>query len=144
MLRPFSDDVEGVDAMGNAGEPTEDELRTIVETFLDNCIEEPGIKVSEPRKPVDIARWRRTQALKHINDKNESDRSDEDAMILHIDASITRLAGKSPRAARVMELRYFGRLSEDSIARRIRRTEDTVSRDMRIGRAFLLLGLASK
>jgi len=57
--------------------------------------------------------------------------------ILELDQALTRLAGLSERLARVVELRFFGDLSEDETAEVLGVTDRTVRRDWRKARSFL-------
>jgi len=56
---------------------------------------------------------------------------------LEIDEALTRLAGEDRRAADVVELRFFGGMTADQIARRLNVSEPTVRRDWRFARAWL-------
>ena len=62
--------------------------------------------------------------------------------ILDLDRALARLAEIDPRAASVVEWRYFGGLSEPEIAEALGVTERTVRRDWRQARAFLFRELA--
>jgi RNA polymerase sigma factor (TIGR02999 family) len=62
--------------------------------------------------------------------------------ILGLDQALARLAELDPRAASVIEWRYFGGLSEAEIAAALGVTERTVRRDWRQARAFLYRELA--
>jgi RNA polymerase sigma factor (TIGR02999 family) len=66
-------------------------------------------------------------------------RLDED--MLGLDTALTRLAGVEPRLAQVVELRYFGGLSELEIAALLRRSERSVRRDWQKARMYLLASL---
>lgn len=61
--------------------------------------------------------------------------------LLSLDQALTVLAGIDRRLARVVELRYFGGLSEREAAEVLEVTERTVSRDWRKARAWLLARL---
>lgn len=58
--------------------------------------------------------------------------------LLSLDQALNGLADIDRRLARVVELRYFGGLSEREVAGVLGITERTVSRDWRKARAFLL------
>lgn len=62
---------------------------------------------------------------------------DEPDMLLAIDASLTRLAELSPRLARLVELRFYGGLSEAEAATELGVTVRTVQRDWAKARMLL-------
>ncbi|MCF7221777.1 ECF-type sigma factor [Marilutibacter chinensis] len=66
-------------------------------------------------------------------------RLDEDT--LGLDAALTRLADVDKRLAQVVELRYFGGLSELEIAGLLDRSERSIRRDWQKARLFLLASL---
>ena len=57
--------------------------------------------------------------------------------ILALDAALARLATLDPRAARVVELRYFAGLQEDEVAEILQVSLITVKRDWKAARAWL-------
>ncbi|MEZ4475637.1 MAG: ECF-type sigma factor [bacterium] len=57
--------------------------------------------------------------------------------VLALDAVLTRLAELDPRRARVVELRFFGGLTNEEIARETGSSVATVERDWRAARAWL-------
>lgn len=61
---------------------------------------------------------------------------DEDVLLL--DQSLTKLATVDPRAARVVELRFFGGLSEEETADVLGVSVITVKRDWKAARAWLV------
>jgi RNA polymerase sigma factor (TIGR02999 family) len=61
--------------------------------------------------------------------------------ILALDQALSRLAGIDPRLARIVELRYFGGLSVEEVARVLDVSEPTVKRDWRKARALLFHAL---
>lgn len=63
-------------------------------------------------------------------------------VLLTLDDALTRLAAFDARAARVVELRFFGGLSEEEAARALEVSERTVRRDWRAARAFLKAALS--
>jgi RNA polymerase sigma-70 factor (ECF subfamily) len=67
---------------------------------------------------------------------------DED--LLDLDRALTLLAGADSRAARVVELRFFGGLQEDEVAGLLGVSLITVKRDWKVARAWLLSRLTSK
>jgi len=60
-----------------------------------------------------------------------------DIDLLALDAALDRLATLDPRQSRVVELRFFGGLTEDEIAEVIGVSPPTVKRDWRLARAAL-------
>ena len=59
-----------------------------------------------------------------------------------LDDALTALAGIDERRSRVVELRYFGGLSVEDTAEVLQVSPDTVMRDWRLARGFLLRELA--
>ena len=57
--------------------------------------------------------------------------------LIALDDALERLAGMDPRKARVIELRFFGGLSVAETAAVLQVSEDTVTRDWRLARAWL-------
>jgi RNA polymerase sigma-70 factor (ECF subfamily) len=57
--------------------------------------------------------------------------------LILLDAALTRLAEFDQRRARVLELRFFGGLTEEEAARAIGISVATIRRDMRIAEAWL-------
>lgn len=79
-----------------------------------------------------------------ITDLDEaSDPGEESPLeqLLALDQALEALAAFDPRLARVVELRYFGGLSEQEIADSFDLTVRTVRRDWRRARAYLLMRL---
>jgi RNA polymerase sigma-70 factor, ECF subfamily len=62
-------------------------------------------------------------------------RLDED--MLALDAALSKLAALDPRAAQVVELRFFGGLEEDQVAEVLGVSTITVKRDWKAARAWL-------
>lgn len=60
---------------------------------------------------------------------------------LGLDAALTKLASVDPKLAQLVELRYFGGLSEMEIAGMMERSERTVRRDWKKARMYLLASL---
>jgi RNA polymerase sigma factor (sigma-70 family) len=67
---------------------------------------------------------------------------DED--ILALDQALSKLATVDPRAARVVELRFFAGLQEDETAMALGVSEITVKRDWKAARAWLISHLHSR
>jgi len=57
--------------------------------------------------------------------------------VLELDEALARLANQAPRPARIVELRYFGGLSELEVAQVLRVSRRTVQCDWRWARAWL-------
>jgi RNA polymerase sigma factor (TIGR02999 family) len=68
--------------------------------------------------------------------------SDED--LLDLDQALSKLAKADPRAARVVEMRFFGGLQEDEVAEVLGVSVITVKRDWKVARAWLLNQLATR
>jgi len=64
--------------------------------------------------------------------------------VLALDESLDALAGIDNRKSRVIELRYFGGLNIDETAEVLGVSVDTVKRDFRMARAWLLAELSGK
>ena len=60
-----------------------------------------------------------------------------DEQMLALDEALSRLAQLSPRAAKVIELRFFGGLTETEIATLLKLARRTVNRDWDMARAWL-------
>jgi RNA polymerase sigma factor (TIGR02999 family) len=58
--------------------------------------------------------------------------------ILFLDEALTKLEKADPRAARVVELRFFGGLQEDEVAEVLGVSIITVKRDWKVARAWLI------
>jgi RNA polymerase sigma-70 factor, ECF subfamily len=69
-------------------------------------------------------------------------RRDED--ILALDQALSKLATVDPRAAQVVELRFFAGLQEDEAAMALDVSEITVKRDWKAARAWLISHLHSR
>lgn len=65
-----------------------------------------------------------------------------DARVLDLDEALTRLDRLDQRAAKVVELRYFGGLTEREISEALEISVATVKRDWNFARAWLLKELA--
>ena len=66
-----------------------------------------------------------------------------DGFILALDAALESLARLAPRQARVVELRYFGGLSEEETAEVMQSSRRTVRRDWQFARAWLMHQLSN-
>jgi RNA polymerase sigma factor (sigma-70 family) len=64
--------------------------------------------------------------------------------LIALDDALDRLSEVDPRKGRVVELRFFGGLSVQETAEVLRLSGDTVLRDWRLARAWLLVELSGK
>jgi len=64
--------------------------------------------------------------------------------VLAVDRALTALAALNERLGRLVELRFFGGLTEEETAQAMGTSERTVRRDWRKARAFLLQALAGQ
>ncbi len=92
---------------------------------------------------VDAARKRSTNkhgaGLERINVDDVLDLSQsKDSRLVALDDALTELQELNPRAARIVELRYFGGLSIEETAAALRISVETVTRDWRLARGWLL------
>jgi RNA polymerase sigma factor (TIGR02999 family) len=69
---------------------------------------------------------------------------DKGRAVIALDEALDRLAEIDPRKARVIELRFFGGLSVEETAKVLSVSPDTVTRDWRLARSWLLLELAGQ
>jgi RNA polymerase sigma factor (TIGR02999 family) len=65
-----------------------------------------------------------------------------DRFILDVDEALTAFSQVAPRQARVVELRYFGGLTEEEIVAALKISPRTVRRDWDLARAWLLRELS--
>ena len=65
-----------------------------------------------------------------------------DRSILALDEALTAFSRLAPRQAKVVELRYFGGLTEEEIVAALKISPRTVRRDWDLARAWLLLALS--
>ena len=70
--------------------------------------------------------------------------STRDEDILALDKALSKLATVDPRAARVIELRFFAGLQEDEVAMVLGVSIITVKRDWKAARAWLISQLCSR
>jgi RNA polymerase sigma-70 factor, ECF subfamily len=64
--------------------------------------------------------------------------------VLELDDALTALEELDPRKAKVVELRFFGGLSVEETAEVLKVSPDTVTRDWRLAKAWLLKELSQK
>ena len=92
---------------------------------------------------VDAARARNTNkrgggALKVNLDETALLSNAPDRSILALDEALTEFSQVAPRQAKVVELRYFGGLTEEEIVAALKISARTVRRDWDLARAWLL------
>lgn len=75
--------------------------------------------------------------LLHLDETTEPVQGSRLEELLILDEALDNLVKLDPRLAQVVEMRYFGGLSEQEIARVLKVNERTVRRDWRKARAFL-------
>ena len=83
---------------------------------------------------VDHARRRATHE-RVVSSMQTDDRIEQDT--LDLDLALRKLEGAHPRAAQVVELRYFGGMSIEEIAEYLEVSPATVKRDWLVARAWL-------
>ena len=69
---------------------------------------------------------------------------ERDASLVALDAALTALAAVDERKSRVVELRYFGGLTEAETAAVLHVSPETVQRDWRVAKAWLLRQLSGE
>ena len=67
-----------------------------------------------------------------------------DEQIVALDEALSRLAQMSPRQGRVVELRYFGGLTEEQVAETLKVTRRTVNRDWKVAKTWLFAELSKR
>ena len=92
---------------------------------------------------VDAARTRGSRRRDGIPPKVNLDESAvlsiaPDQSILALDEALTAFSQVAPRQAKVVELRYFGGLTEDEIVATLKISQRTVRRDWHLAKAWLL------
>ena len=65
-----------------------------------------------------------------------------DSSVLQLDEALLKFSEMAPRQAKVVELRYFGGLTEDEIVNVLEISPRTVRRDWELAKAWLLRELA--
>jgi len=97
---------------------------------------------------VDRARAKRMTKRGHgavhvnLDDAPEIPSDSRDREIVAIDDALNELAEVDPRKARVVELRFFGGLSVEETAEVLKISPQSVMRDWKMARAWLLAQLA--
>jgi RNA polymerase sigma factor (TIGR02999 family) len=92
---------------------------------------------------VDFARSRRYQKRGGAAQKVTLDEAlvvspEPGADLVALDEALTALAGVDPRKAQVVEMRFFGGLSVEETAEALHVSRDTVMRDWKLAKAWLL------
>ena len=72
--------------------------------------------------------------LSEVPDSNQP----KDDRLIALDDALNQLRGADQRKARIVELRYFGGLSVEETAAVLKVSEETVTRDWRLARGWLL------
>lgn len=92
---------------------------------------------------VDVARTRgagkRGGGVSMVELREDLDAaSEQSADVVAVDEALTALAAVDPRKARVVELRYFGGLTVEETAEVLQISPDTVTRDWKMAKLWLL------
>ena len=92
---------------------------------------------------VDFARsrhqWKRGGKVQRVSlDEALISSQEPDADLVALDDALTALASVDPRKARVVELRFFGGLSVEETAEVLKVSTDTVLRDWRLAKMWLM------
>jgi RNA polymerase sigma factor (TIGR02999 family) len=96
---------------------------------------------------VDFARSRRYRkrggdAKKVTLDESLFARPEPGTDLVRLDDALSALAEFDPRKAKVVELRFFGGLSEEEAAEVLKTSRETVKRDWRLAKVWLLCELS--
>ena len=67
-----------------------------------------------------------------------------DAALLALDDALTALAADDPRKCQVVEMKFFGGLSTDEIAQSLNVSPDTVLRDWKLAKLWLLREMSAR
>jgi len=91
---------------------------------------------------VDFARRKHNQkrgggAVQVTLDENVSPATDRSRDLVELDDALNALAALNPRVSQVVELRYFGGLTEDETAEALQVSTDTVLRDWKFAKVWL-------
>ena len=143
---------------GRDGDRTLDTTALVHEAYLKLAVGSPGTwrdqthfravaSVAMRHILVDRARTRAADrhggGLKRVTLEEDAIASDDDPeTLLAIDAALAKLAETSPRLARLVELRFFGALSEAEAATELGVTVRTIQRDWAKARLLLALALS--
>jgi len=102
---------------------------------------EDRIKELSPQELAALREWSATAALLHQALLAAGEHADDP--VLQADA-LNRLATVDERKSRVVELRYFGGLSVEETAEVLKVSPETVMRDWKLAKAWLLRELSSE
>ena len=80
-------------------------------------------------------------SLSVVDGWNPVERNDD---LLMLDQALSKLERADPRAAKVVELRFFGGLQEEEVAEALGVSVITVKRDWKVARAWLIARLKSR
>lgn len=97
---------------------------------------------------VDAARRRNSQKrggdrMRITLDERVNVPAETETDLIALDDALTRLAEMNPRHSRIVELRYFGGLTEEQVAESLKLSARTVRRDWTLARAWLFRELRS-
>jgi len=67
-----------------------------------------------------------------------------DTALIALDDALTTLASADPRKCQVVEMKFFGGLSAEEIAQSLQVSEETVLRDWKLAKLWLLRELSAK
>jgi RNA polymerase sigma factor (TIGR02999 family) len=84
-----------------------------------------------------ISRKRGGDRLQVTLDEHAAVTDGHAADVVGLDEALKQLAALSPRQAQIVELRYFGGLTEDQVAETLEISSRTVRRDWNVARAWL-------
>src|SRR5262249_58565496 len=83
--------------------------------------------------------WKRGGKVQRVSlDEALISSQEPDADLVALDDALTALASVDPRKARVVELRFFGGLSVEETAEVLKVSTDTVLRDWRLAKMWLM------
>ena len=100
------------------------------------------ILLDRARRRDAVKRGRKTEALDLTKAVDVAQTKARELMAL--DDALNALAAVDPRKSRIVELRFFGGLSVKETAEVIQVSADTVMRDWKIARAWLMTELGSR
>jgi len=98
---------------------------------------------------VDFARSERSkkrggETVRMTGEEAQQLSTEQDIDLLALDEALTRLSRVDARKGRTIELRFFGGLSVEETAEVLEVSPDTVTRDWRLARAWLLKEMSGK
>ena len=86
---------------------------------------------------IDKAREKRGRGQKVEVDESDGFSNEAAAEVLALDEALLELSEMDPRAAQVVELKFYGGLTVDEIALQLDLSDKTIKNDWRFARAFL-------